>query len=236
MTSASTRSGRARAQRRQRRVAVAHRLDVPARPEQARHVLAHVGVVVGDHDAEAARAARRVLGRRRRDSTSTASSAAGSQPSASSTKDRRRSTRSRSRSRRRSARAADAPGPRGSVTVKALPRPGCALDAHLAAVQAHQLLHQRQADAGALVRAARARSRRGGSGRRRGRARPAAMPMPVSRTRSTIESPRSASSTAIAALEGELEGVGEEVEDDLLPHVAIDVHGLGGRRDSAPRT
>ena len=36
--------------------------------------------------------------------------------------------------------------------------------------------------------------------------------------------------TAIVALEGELEGVGEEVEDDLLPHVAVDVDRLGQRR------
>ena len=32
------------------------------------------------------------------------------------------------------------------------------------------------------------------------------------------------------ALEGELEGVGQEVEDDLLPHLTIEPHGLGDRR------
>ena len=32
------------------------------------------------------------------------------------------------------------------------------------------------------------------------------------------------------ALEGEFEGVGEEVEDDLLPHVPVDIDGLGKRR------
>ena len=32
------------------------------------------------------------------------------------------------------------------------------------------------------------------------------------------------------AREGELEGVREQVEDDLLPHLAVDVDGLGERR------
>ena len=37
------------------------------------------------------------------------------------------------------------------------------------------------------------------------------------------------------ALEGELERVGEQVENDLLPHVAIDIGGLTERRASTVR-
>ena len=44
--------------------------------------------------------------------------------------------------------------------------------------------------------------------------------------RSSTRSPRSAQRHADLALEGELEGVGEQVEDDLLPHVAVDVDRL----------
>ncbi len=50
------------------------------------------------------------------------------------------------------------------------------------------------------------------------------MPTPVSRTvRAAVLAIRLEASTRDLALEGELEGVGEQIEDDLLPHVAVDV-------------
>jgi hypothetical protein len=108
--------------------------------------------------------------------------------------------------------------PRGIVTVKVLPTPGRLSTPIVAAVQLDELLHEREADAGALVGAGagaldavepfedvRGGRRRGcragvadGRGRRRRR--------------------RCASAHVDLAGERELEGVGEEVEDDLLPH------------------
>ena len=58
----------------------------------------------------------------------------------------------------------------------------------------------------------------------------AGMPVPVSRTASSAASPAGRRRTRDLPLEGELEGVGEEVQDDLLPHVAVHVHRLGQRR------
>jgi len=55
------------------------------------------------------------------------------------------------------------------------------------------------------------------------------MPTPVSPTESSMRSPR-AQRDGDLAFERELEGVGEQVEHDLLPHVAVDVRGLGERR------
>ncbi len=66
------------------------------------------------------------------------------------------------------------------------------------------------------------------------------MPLPVSLTRSSAPRAVAARRTVDAALEGELEGVGEEVEDDLLPHVPIDVdrlrQRLAGDVEPEPRT
>ena len=63
------------------------------------------------------------------------------------------------------------------------------------------------------------------------------MPMPVSlhgqRRRAR---PRVATRHGDAALKRELEGVRQQVEDDLLPHVAIDVDRLGQRRGSRRRS
>ena len=93
-----------------------------------------------------------------------------------------------------------------------------------------ELLHQRQPDARPLVRApARvldavepledAVDLLG----RNADARVAHRPAPRRR-------PRAASDDGNLALEGELERVGQEVEDDLLPHLTVDVDGLGQRR------
>ena len=92
-----------------------------------------------------------------------------------------------------------------------------------------QLLHQRQPDARALVRA-RARAldavealeQRGSSS--------AGMPMPVSRPCSSTSRRATPATRVIVPVERELERVREQVEDDLLPHVAVDVDRLGQRR------
>ena len=104
-----------------------------------------------------------------------------------------------------------------------------ALHAHVAAVQTGELVHERQADPGAFVRA---RLR---------------MLHPVE----ALEHPRQigrrdadagvgdlqlgvraapAHGDANLAHERELEGVGQQIEDDLLPHVPIDVDRLRQRR------
>ena len=54
----------------------------------------------------------------------------------------------------------------------------------------------------------------------------------VARRVSSTRPPASRSATAIAALEGELEGVGEQIEDDLLPHLAVDVDRLAAAAGS----
>ena len=112
-----------------------------------------------------------------------------------------------------------------------MPLAGRALDRDGAAVQPDQFLHQRQADAGALVGAAplaldavealeqRAAARRPGC-RRRCRAPISSAPSPTPR----------AARRAMPPVEGELERVRQQVEDDLLPHVAVDVDRLGQRR------
>ena len=56
------------------------------------------------------------------------------------------------------------------------------------------------------------------------------MPMPVSETWSWARSPRGGEGDRDAALESVLERVGEEIEDDLLPHVPVDVDHFGKRR------
>ena len=82
--------------------------------------------------------------------------------------------------------------------------------------------------------------RRGGSARTGAAARPRALPTPVSPTSSSRRRPASSRRrTAMRALERELEGVREQVEDDLLPHLAIDVDRLGAaarsrRADRSP--
>ena len=57
------------------------------------------------------------------------------------------------------------------------------------------------------------------------------MPMPVSATVSrAAPPPRAERAPSIAALERELQRVREQVQDDLGPHLAVDVDGLGQRR------
>ncbi len=110
--------------------------------------------------------------------------------------------------------------------MNALPRSTSLFDAHRPAVQFHQLLDQREADASAFV-AAPTRSlhavetvedvrqllRR--DARRRCRAR-SIQPM----------SPASLNSTSISPSNVNLKAFEMQVEDDLLPHLAIDVDRL----------
>ena len=66
-------------------------------------------------------------------------------------------------------------------------------------------------------------ARCGGTCRTRGRDRCGAMPIPVSRTRSSTCESLVESVHRDRALEGELEGIRQQIEDDLLPHLAVDV-------------
>ena len=160
MTSVSTRSGgfaRAspRAPPRRRR---------PPRPRSARassrrDVLAHVGVVVGQQDAR--RAPRRSAGglrdRRRWRRCRVGRRRVVGQPAQRLLDERRRARCAVEASVRAAPDAGPAAGgaaPSGIATVKRAALAELALDRDRAAVQPDQLLHQRQADAGALVGAA----------------------------------------------------------------------------------
>ena len=101
-------------------------------------------------------------------------------------------------------------------------------------MQPHQFLHEGQADARAFVRA----------GARVGDAVEAleevrqlvcrdARPGVAHPKRHVIPTPGQADSDL--AREGKLEGVREQVEDDLLPHVAIHVDGFGNGGHSTTR-
>ena len=140
------------ANRRERGGSVGDGLDVPALAQQAGQVVAHVGVVVGEHDPCARARARR--------SRAPCFSGRGEAPpfgrrvqrSASSTYGRDADGRRRQASaRRRSGRPAGGRWPRGRRTEKVVPAPFVALHPHAPAVQLGQLGHQRQADARALV-------------------------------------------------------------------------------------
>ncbi len=105
-----------------------------------------------------------------------------------------------------------------------------AVDGDRAPVQAHQLAHHRQPDSAALTRS---------------RPRPLHAVEPLEQARQLVgrdagagvgdrqlrRAPVGAQPDPDAALEGELHGVGQQVEDDLLPHVPVDVDRLGQRRD-----
>ena len=147
-------------------------------PSRCDDVLAHVRVVVGEQDRAPRR---RALGlaRQRIDRRLPEGASAGLP----------RRTPSRERGARRRRHRATRSGGRWAV-----PRnrhgegrafAGCALGHDGSAVQLHQLLHQREADARAFVGPRRARPRRGGSARTRAAARPPESPTPVSSTVST---------------------------------------------------
>ena len=175
----------------QRGRAVGDRLDLPARLEDPPHVVAHVGVVVGEQDR--ARRAVPAAACRRRGSAL----ASGSQRNASATYAAAPVARRRQRPL-----GADPFG--GQVGAAARDRdrerrPAAQARAHghRAAVQPHQLVHQRQADPRAFVRA-RARARaRGGSARTGAAARARECRCRCRATASSTCSPRTPSVTAI---------------------------------------
>ena len=119
--------------------------------------------------------------------------------------------------------------PNGIRTRNVVPSPGSLVASIVAAVQLHELLHEREADAGAFVRAA----------------------LRAFDAVEALEQPRQlvlrhadagvrdleqrrvavarAARTATLPVERELERVREQVEDDLLPHLAIDETRLAER-------
>ena len=110
--------------------------------------------------------------------------------------------------------------PSGMLTSKSAALPGAALGADLAAVHAHQLLHEREPDARPSCVRARAPSMRWKRSKSCG----------ISAGRCRRRCPhrehrcpsRSCSVSVDLAGECELECVRHEVQDDLLPHVPID--------------
>ena len=177
ITSESTRSNGCAAMRSSASLPFVAVVDAPAAAQQARHVIAHVGVVVHHQD----------VGIRGPPPRARGASAASAPPQPAPCASRRRLLR---RSGRRAAPAAACTRSGGEVR-----RPerhadreraaaaGLARDADVAAVQARRApARSARPMPRALVRARRARPRRGGSARRAAAAPPAAMPMPVSRT------------------------------------------------------
>ena len=223
--------GRLRRAALERGRAVADGFHRPVPPQQAREVVAHVGVVVRDqHPARGRRQIvrqHRVGGAIHRDRE-----AARRRP------DRRRPAASAAPRRRR--RSTMAPAPRARGRADALGRQvrgaqphghrdrrafaGRAVDAARAAVQPHQVVDEREADARAFVGARARPSMRWKRSNSRGRSR-RAMPMPVSRTASRTWSSDSVSSDRHPPLERELQRVREQVEDDRLPHRPVHEHG-----------
>ena len=205
--------------RRERLLSVGDGLDVIASGEQPPHVLAHVAVVVRPDDARAR--PRRGLRHRRRHTRKPPQRLLdeGVGPE--------RGRRERALGADPLAREVRCPERHGDVEGAAAPLG--ALGLHVAAVHLRQLLHQREADPGPLVRAAlrpldAVKAVEDARQLGRGDARPGVDDL-ENRTRVAA-----AQADRDAPLEGELERVGDEVEDDLLPHLPIDVDGLGERR------
>ena len=239
ITSASTRSG-GRSARCASAAAPSVAVSTSQSLQQPAQIVAHVGVVVDDQDPFADRAVPDSRRRRtRRRPRSIAASCGGSQ--------RVRFVDERRRARAPSTRATGAAPTRSCGQMRAAggnlhDERGAARRAGLtrvivAAVQPHELVGQRQADARAFVRARRGRLRPGGSARTRAAAPSSGMPVPVSRTVSSTRPSRCARARSrIDPSKRELEGVGEQIEHDLLPHVAIDVDRLVERLRSRRRS
>jgi hypothetical protein len=217
--------GPARAHRLQRGAAVAHRLDVPMTGEQPLEVVAQVGVVVGDQDPRALRLA--AVGRQPgADGVVLADGLARVGQPAQRLLEVGGGTAGRGRRG----------GRRGGLLQRhahAERRAGAGLadGGHAAAVQARELLHEREPDAAALVgaraRAAdalealeQARELVGGDPR-------AGVGDAQDRVRAVA-----AQGDPDLALERELERVGDEVEHDPLPH--LPVHARDHRAVRAP--
>jgi hypothetical protein len=196
------------------------RLARVRRREQRRDVLAHVGVVVDDEHARPGAAPRARAAR--------ASASGSSQRIASARKPSRAAAAARRRRRRR-----DLVGGRCACRAArdreraALARR--ALDADLAAVQAaSSATSARPMPVPSWLRERRAGTRWKRSNRRACSA--GSIPMPVSATTSSARRRPSSSAHRDPTLERELQRVREEVQDDLRPHVAVDVDRLRQRR------
>ena len=119
--------------------------------------------------------------------------------------------------------------PKGTVTMKALPRPTSLStltsppwSRTSSLTKASPMpLPSKERPRALLTRWKRSNSRGSSS---------AGMPVPVSRTVSRTAVADHSQRNLDLALEGELEGVGEEVQHDLLPHLAVDVDRLRERR------
>ena len=223
MTSVSTRSGGARRARASAASPSATASTSQRSREQPRDVIAHVGVVVGEQDARRAAPAlrRRAAAARPRRRTRARRPESSAAPPRRTAPRRRRS--SRSAARRRDAVRGRCAAPQRQRDREGRARPAALSTRHGAAVQLDQLLHEREADAGALVRARPRALHAVEALEERAAARSAGMPMPVSRTASTACVVATVQRDRDLAVEGELERVREEVEDDLLPHLAVDV-------------
>ena len=221
----------------QRCLAVGHRLDVVARSQQAADVVAHVPVVVGPEDARSPARLPFVAGRGKHGRGRWTC------------EDRVQRGRVRFRqpaqgllhvrdgAERRRGERASAPDPVGRK-VRLAGRDGHgerasltegAHDLHRAPVELDQFVHQGQADARSLLRAA-----------------PRVL-HPMEALEDMGDLLRRNADTRIAdgelhdfadrpqdhrdlAREGVLERVREEIQDELLPHLTVDVDGLGQRR------
>ena len=205
--------------RRERLLSVGDGLDVIVSGEQPRDVLAHVAVVVRPDDAPA-RPLRGLRHRRRR---------TGKPPQRLLDKGVGPVRGRRERAAGSDPLAGEVRCPERHAHLEGAAAPLGALGLHVAAVHRRQLLHQREADPGPLVRAAlrpldAAKAVEDVSQVGRGDARPGVDDLENRARVAAVQADRD------APLEGELERVGDEVEDDLLPHLPIDVDGLGERR------
>ncbi|GJE03759.1 hypothetical protein GMJLKIPL_5716 [Methylobacterium isbiliense] len=216
--------------RRQRRLAVGDRLDHPTPPrQQADEIAAHVGIVIGQQNAGVHRLSRQGGGLPFVQKTRRLFCPLLGQ----SRKPAQRFLDERFGLACRSGQAARSADPVGREVVRperhedregrAVILP--ALDRDGAAVQADQFLHQGEADAAPLVRSAsravdpmealeHARQFRGRD------------PDPGVADPQRGAAWRGRQTNGDAALKGEFEGVGEKIENNLLPHVAIHVDRL----------
>ena len=210
----------------QRGGAVGDGLDRPARLEDPPHVVAHVRVVVREQDP---------LPRRPRVVS------AGDWLGSSGTQRDASATYAGSARRRRRQRSLGADPFGGQVSAAARDRdrerrPAAQARAHghRAPVHPHQLVHQRQSDPRAFMRA-RARAAHAMEALEqvrqllRGNARAGVGHRQLDVLAAHAQRHRD------GAFERELERVRQQVEDDLLPHVAIDEDGLAQRRTVDPQ-
>ena len=182
MTSVTIRSGGSRARSLERLPGRRAPSSTSQSREQARQVVAHVGVVVDDQDAFAGGRARLPAARRRSRPASLRGSSSGSHaPPPRRTAAAAAGAVAARPSRRRAPRGRCA-RPVGMRDRERRACVRCSLSTrNRPAVQPHQLLHQREADAGAFVRARCAPSTRWKRSNRRGSS-CAGMPVPVSWT------------------------------------------------------